>query len=41
MKNDRAGILRKKLMERRALVVPGCHDTFSARIIEQDRKSVV
>lgn len=35
MKNDRADILRKKLRERRALVVPGCHDAFSARIIER------
>jgi 2-methylisocitrate lyase-like PEP mutase family enzyme len=26
--------LRKAIMERRALVLPGCHDAFSARIIE-------
>jgi methylisocitrate lyase len=27
-------ILRKAIMERRALVVPGCHDALSAKIIE-------
>jgi 2-methylisocitrate lyase-like PEP mutase family enzyme len=27
--------LRKGIMERRALVAPGCHDAFSAKIIEQ------
>ena len=27
-------ILRKAIMERRAMVVPGCHDALSARIIE-------
>jgi methylisocitrate lyase len=27
-------ILRQKLQERRALVVPGCHDALSARVIE-------
>jgi len=29
-----AGVLREKLARRQALVVPGCHDAFSARIIE-------
>jgi 2,3-dimethylmalate lyase len=29
-----ASILREKLAQRRALVVPGCHDALSARIIE-------
>jgi len=28
-------ILRKAIMERRALVVPGCHDALSARVIER------
>lgn len=28
-------ILRKAIMERRAVVVPGCHDAFSAKIIEK------
>jgi len=28
-------ILRKAIMERRAVAVPGCHDAFSARIIEK------
>ena len=27
-------ILRKAIMDRRAVVVPGCHDAFSAKIIE-------
>ena len=27
-------VLRKAILERRAVVVPGCHDSFSARIIE-------
>jgi len=27
--------LRKAIMERRAVVVPGCHDALSARVIEQ------
>lgn len=31
---DRAAVLRQELLERRALVVPGCHDALSARIIE-------
>jgi methylisocitrate lyase len=30
-----ASILREKLHERRALVVPGCHDALSARIVEE------
>jgi len=28
-------VLRKAIMERRAVTVPGCHDAFSARIIEK------
>ncbi len=32
--NTTAAVLRQKLSERRALVVPGCHDALSARIIE-------
>lgn len=28
-------VLRKAIMERRAVVVPGCYDAFSARIIEK------
>lgn len=28
-------ILKNKLLERRALVAPGCHDAFSAKIIEE------
>ena len=28
-------VLRKAIMERRAVVVPGCHDALSARIIEK------
>lgn len=31
---DRAGILRAALSRHQALVVPGCHDALSARIIE-------
>ena len=31
---DRASILRAALQRRRALVVPGCHDALSARIVE-------
>jgi methylisocitrate lyase len=31
---DRALILRQKLSEKRALVVPGCHDALSAKAIE-------
>ena len=34
MPTDFASILREKLASRRALVVPGCHDALSARIIE-------
>ena len=34
MVNDRARILREKLERRRALVVPGCHDALSAKLIE-------
>ncbi|MBZ5617692.1 MAG: isocitrate lyase/PEP mutase family protein [Acidobacteriia bacterium] len=32
--NDRASVLRSALQRRKALVVPGCHDTLSARIVE-------
>jgi methylisocitrate lyase len=32
--NDRASILRLALQRRAALVVPGCHDALSARIVE-------
>lgn len=28
-------ILRKAIMEKRAVVAPGCHDAFSAKVIEQ------
>jgi methylisocitrate lyase len=31
----KTSVLRKAIMERRALVVPGCHDALSARIIQQ------
>lgn len=34
MRPTRAAILREKLERRQALVVPGCHDALSARIIE-------
>jgi methylisocitrate lyase len=34
MSRTRASILREKLSRREAVVVPGCHDAFSARIIE-------
>lgn len=30
----RTAVLRKAIMEQRAVVVPGCHDAFSAKIIE-------
>ena len=33
MKNS--SILRKAIKERRALVVPGCHDALSAKVVEQ------
>jgi len=32
--NDRASILRGALQRRKALVVPGCHDALSAKIVE-------
>jgi len=32
--NDRASVLRSALQRRRALVVPGCHDALSAKIVE-------
>jgi methylisocitrate lyase len=32
--NDRASILRSALQRRKAVVVPGCHDALSARIVE-------
>lgn len=31
----KSAILRKGIMERRALVVPGCHDALSAKVIEK------
>src|SRR5512141_2878881 len=31
---SKAAVLRARLAERRALVVPGCHDALSARIIQ-------
>ena len=34
MRPSRASILREKLERRQALVVPGCHDALSARVIE-------
>jgi methylisocitrate lyase len=34
MNGNKSGKLRKAIMERRAIVVPGCHDALSARIIE-------
>ena len=34
MPSDFASILREKLSRRNALVVPGCHDALSARVIE-------
>ena len=33
--SDRASVLRAALQRRSALVVPGCHDALSAKIIEQ------
>ena len=30
----KTSVLRKAIMERRAVVVPGCHDAFSAKVIE-------
>ena len=32
--SDRASVLRAALQRRKALVVPGCHDALSAKIIE-------
>lgn len=34
MRENLAGILRDRLARRRALVVPGCHDALSAKVIE-------
>jgi 2-methylisocitrate lyase-like PEP mutase family enzyme len=34
MVGDKASILRERLQRRRALIVPGCHDALSARLIE-------
>jgi methylisocitrate lyase len=31
----RSAVLRKGIMDRRALVVPGCHDALSAKVIER------
>ena len=33
--SDRASVLRNALQRRKALVVPGCHDALSAKIIEK------
>ncbi|MCX6826547.1 MAG: isocitrate lyase/phosphoenolpyruvate mutase family protein [candidate division Zixibacteria bacterium] len=35
MTAKRTSILKKAIMEKRAVVVVGCHDAFSARIIEK------
>ncbi|HVT28898.1 MAG TPA: isocitrate lyase/PEP mutase family protein [Lacipirellulaceae bacterium] len=35
MRDKRSTILRNAIMDRRAVVVPGCHDALSARLIEQ------
>jgi 2,3-dimethylmalate lyase len=32
---NKTSVLRKAIMERRAVVVPGCHDALSARVIEK------
>lgn len=34
MATKKSTVLRKAIMERRAVAVPGCHDAFSAKIIE-------
>ena len=34
MGDNRATMLREKLQRRKALVVPGCHDALSAKLIE-------
>ena len=31
----KTSVLRKAIMDRRAVVVPGCHDALSARVIEE------
>ena len=31
----RSKVLRKAIMDRRAVVVPGCHDAMSAMVIEK------
>jgi len=31
----RSKILRKAILERRAVTVPGCHDALSAKVIEK------
>ncbi|MCX6574202.1 MAG: isocitrate lyase/phosphoenolpyruvate mutase family protein, partial [Candidatus Aminicenantes bacterium] len=31
----RTKVLRKAIMERRAVTVPGCHDALSAKVIEK------
>src|SRR5450759_240407 len=33
--SDRASVLRAALQRRKALVVPGCHDALSAKIVER------
>jgi 2-methylisocitrate lyase-like PEP mutase family enzyme len=35
MATKRSSVLRKAIMDKRAVVVMGCHDAFSARVIEQ------
>lgn len=39
--SDRASVLRAALQRKRALVVPGCHDALSAKIIESARFEAV
>ncbi len=39
--NDRAFLLRSALERRKALVVPGCHDALSAKIVESARFEAV
>ena len=31
----RSSVLKKAVLDRRAVVVVGCHDAFSARLVEQ------
>ncbi|MBZ5578300.1 MAG: isocitrate lyase/PEP mutase family protein [Acidobacteriia bacterium] len=39
--SDRASVLRSALQRKRALVVPGCHDALSAKIVENARFEAV